>query len=171
MVLQKKTYIFALKIRKTLFLLINKKKVMKVREVNLGGGLVRLIIEPTCSCERSIPTSVVDDIARDVFSRKHTCCVEPKHNVCSCTPNREPDGIDIHVDRPLRENFRSHMSWCDAMAKYRTLERVAKDCDWECREPMKGTPNYRNFSEPKWVPNEGWEYFDMFDDDDDDFWM
>jgi len=142
---------------------------MKVREVNLGGGLVRLIIEPTCSFERSMPTSVVDNIARDVLSRKHTCHIEPKHNVCCCMPNREPDGIDIHVDRPLRENFRSHISWCDAMAKYRTLERVAKDCNWECREPMKGTPNYRNLSEPKCVVDEDW-VGPNWDDDDDDFW-
>lgn len=142
---------------------------MKVREVNLGGGLVRLIIEPTCSFERSMPTSVVDNIARDVFSRKHTCHVEPKHNAFRCMPNREPDGIDIHVDRPLRENFRSHISWCDAMAKYRTLERVAKDCNWECREPMKGTPNYRNLSEPKCVVDEDW-IGPNWDDDNDDFW-
>ena len=54
------------------------------------------------------------------------------------TPN-EPHGIDIHVDRPLRENFWSHHEWAKAMAKYRTLEDVAKDCDWPCKEPMKGT--------------------------------
>ena len=51
----------------------------------------------------------------------------------------KPHGIDIHVDRPLRENFWSHRDWADAMAKYRTLEDVAKDCDWPCKEPMKGT--------------------------------
>jgi hypothetical protein len=55
---------------------------------------------------------------------------------------REPDGIDIHVDRPLKENFPSTHDWALAMAKYRTLEDVAKDCDWECREPMKGTEFY-----------------------------
>jgi hypothetical protein len=42
----------------------------------------------------------------------------------------------------LRENFASHHDWAMAMAKYRTLEDVAKDCDWECREPMKGAEFY-----------------------------
>jgi hypothetical protein len=83
----------------------------------------------------------------------------------------EPDGIDIHVDRPLRENFGSLDSWARAMAKYRTLEDVAKDCDWECREPMKGTDFYQSpFAKPSrveesWVDDVCW--FD--DDEDDDF--
>ena len=62
---------------------------------------------------------------------------------------QEPDGIDIHVDRPLKENFPSMQDWALAMAKYRTLEDVAKDCDWECREPMKGTEFYNGIPQKK----------------------
>lgn len=118
----------------------------------------------------------------------HTCVSNP----CHCgrveselTPKRrsyseldrlkrcgEPDGIDVHVDRPLIENFRSRSEWALAMAKYRTLEDVAKDCDWECREPMKGTDFYR--SQPTvcsvWVDEDEWDNdFDWFDNDDDDW--
>lgn len=134
---------------------------MRVRKVNLGNGVFRLVVEPMLSCERNVPTHAIDKMVEDVIRREKGCCVPTPH-VCEapkpwwerecrqpirpiphCVPNREPDGIDVHVDRPLRENFWSHRDWCDAMAKYRTLEHVAKDCDWECREPMKGThPNY-----------------------------
>ena len=53
---------------------------------------------------------------------------------------REPDGVDIHVDRPLRENYFSHHKWAVDMANYRTLIDCAKKCDWPCKEPMKGVP-------------------------------
>lgn len=132
---------------------------MKVKEVNIGNGIVRLEVQPSCACERCVPTHVVDSIIRDVIMQKNarntSCNVceprmsmtrVPKFGMPTSTINREPDGIDVHVDRPLRENFRSHMSWADAMAKYRTLEMVAKECDWECKEPMQTLPNYRNFS-------------------------
>ncbi len=135
---------------------------MKVSEVNIGNGIVRLDFEPTCPCERNFPTHVMDSIAKDIFKRRqngNTSCTEvpsfsrptftpmPQFNPCPSTSwDREPDGIDVHVDRPLRENFSSHRSWADAMAKYRTLERVAKDCDWECKEPMQTIPNYRNLN-------------------------
>lgn len=99
---------------------------------------------------------------RDIIKRKRNSCFKPlprcetpwnrpKFGEPCCTnvprftrpcvtqrPLKEPDGIDVHVDRPLRENFCTHHDWALAMAKYRTLEDVAKDCDWECREPMKG---------------------------------
>jgi hypothetical protein len=63
-------------------------------------------------------------------------------------PNREPDGIDIHVDRPLREKFATYGSWVDAIAKYRSLERLAHECDWPCKEPMKGVTEEPRFSAP-----------------------
>lgn len=133
---------------------------MKVSEVNIGNGIIRFEVEPSCICERNVPTHVVDNIIKDVIRQKNlrerqesrcfcqsTMTRIPEFREQHCTmPRREPDGIDIHVDRPLRENFCSQHSWADAMAKYRTLEMVAKDCDWECREPMKTLPNYRNFS-------------------------
>lgn len=176
---------------------------MKIRETVLGNGLSRLDVEPICSCERNIPTHVVDDIMRDIIKRKrnYTCCERkvnhpwldechtevprftrptlceaPRWNrPCAPTkPNREPDGIDIHVDRPLRENFCSRHDWALAMAKYRTLEDVAKDCDWECREPMKGV-NERPWAKktkpscPQVVAAWCDEDDDWFDWDDDDF--
>lgn len=55
---------------------------------------------------------------------------------------REPDGVDIHVDRPRRENYWSHHKWAVDMSNYRMLIDQAKKCDWPCKEPMKGVPNY-----------------------------
>lgn len=83
---------------------------------------------------------------------------------------REPDGIDIHVDRPRREIFCTHREWAEAMAKYRTLEDVAKDCDWPCKEPMKGfeetAPRFP-WMENKDFPSLDEEFEDEWDDDDD----
>ena len=178
---------------------------MKVKVTNIGGGLKRLELEPLCSCESFVPTHVVDNIMRDVIHRENRVAI-PTPTVrrferpfvpqkpCACTSTRrqienawrdtpnEPHGIDIHVDRPLRENFWSHRDWADAMAKYRTLEDVAKDCDWPCKEPMKGTsvehwgrpqrPIFAtsaprcttSFVEPEWnIP--------VFDSEDDLDWM
>lgn len=177
---------------------------MRVRKVNLGNGVFRLVVEPMMDCEKNVPTHVIDKIVEDVIRREkgcvggfnNTCCTyvprfeEPKpwfnRPCCEHTvkpmaipkPNREPDGIDVHVDRPLRENFWNHHDWAVAMAKYRTLEDVAKDCDWECREPMKGThPNY-NFhrEEPKRhtccepTPFDVYSFFNAFEEDDDFNW-
>lgn len=132
---------------------------MKVTPVRLANNLVRLEIEPTCPFEKNIPTHVVDDIMRDVIRREnnHTCTCgapweRPRVAVPPTPPRREPDGIDIHVDRPLRENFRSHHAWCDAIAKYRTLEHVAKDCNWPCKEPMKGMQQPQPLHRPQQSP-------------------
>ena len=138
---------------------------MKVKEVILGNGLSRFEFETSCPCERNIPQHVLDRMIEDVIMQKNSnrqrqnvscschsmCCgavsatpiprfMEPSFSV----PNREPDGIDVHVDRPLRHMFDSYGEWADAMGRYRTLEQVAKDCDWECREPMM-LPNYRSY--------------------------
>lgn len=158
---------------------------MRVKEVNLGKGLSRLEVEPTCFCERNIPTHVIDDIMRDIIEKKkrgdvnnrETCFRENRRSflqqkVEQCwnptrTPNREPDGIDVHVDRPLRENFRSHFAWADAMAKYRSLEQCAKDCDWPCKEPMRGMPQpKKNVEKVKC-----WSFVDDINDEFDDFDM
>lgn len=140
---------------------------MRVNEVNVGGGVVRLEVVPTFRGE-SIPCHVADRVMKDVIARKSRNEVRVRqpwhceHNVNVTRPcvapwvssstrltdrhrqelawrdtNREPDGIDIHVDRPRQENFWSRKQWAEAMAKYRTLEDVARSCDWECREPMK----------------------------------
>lgn len=141
---------------------------MRVKETNLGGGVVRLDVEPTFCGER-IPQHVVDQVMRDLAAMKsnRTCTCDVNRNVnrsrvfpphlnqCNCLSDkhrqelawrdtdREPDGIDVHVDRPRRENFWSRQDWAKAMAKYRTLEDVARSCDWECREPMKGVAEPR----------------------------
>lgn len=138
---------------------INKqiKEIMaRISTENIGGGIHRITVEGN----EYLPTHVADDIARDVFRRENeretntwtsSCCGRVGRTVSTPTfnrptvPNREPDGIDVHVDRPRRENY-GGISWVanDAyqrdLAKYRILERVAKDCDWPAREPMKGAP-------------------------------
>ena len=165
---------------------------MRIKETPLGRGLSRLEVEPMCSCERNLPTHVVDEIMRDIIDRKRCGCVEhrcenpwnrPRFAEPCCTniprftrpcvtpqrPNREPDGIDVHVDRPLRHNFRTHHDWALAMAKYRTLEDVAKDCNWECREPMKGVAE-RPWSKPcHQEPLRTRVVIEVEDDEDDEF--
>lgn len=172
---------------------------MRVKETNLGRGLSRLEVEPMCSSEMNLPTEVVDEIMRDIISRKGRngtreenvyvpkfsrpmstmdfhCGCENRECMCGRRPemNREPDGIDVHVDRPLRENFADIVDWINAMDKYRTLEDAAKECDWECREPMKGTcecerkPRYNeNWFEEEFVDELEDDDFDEFEDEDD----
>ena len=63
-------------------------------------------------------------------------------------PNREPDGFDAHIDRPLRENYRgdwfaSQKAFDTDMRKYREAERAVKACNWSTREPMgNGIPQW-----------------------------
>lgn len=64
--------------------------------------------------------------------------------------SREPDGIDIHVDRPRRENYYSHKAWVKDMAEYRMLIDQAKKCDWPCREPLQGVPSYVHDNRRDW---------------------
>ena len=173
---------------------------MRVEKINLGNGVFRLVVTPMMACENNIPTHVVDEMVKDVIRQEkgcasrfnEPCCTrvprfeEPKpwFNRPCCEhvvrpmampkPNREPDGIDVHVDRPLRENFYTHHDWAVAMAKYRTLEDVAKDCDWKCKEPMKGThPNYNfirptEMPKPRCVEQKPW-WSEIVEDEEDDF--
>lgn len=120
---------------------------MRIKEVNVGNGVARFDVEPMTWDEKFTPRHAVETMIKDIIKekKKNNVCVDRNPwNDCNnwnrcqpIQPMREPDGIDVHVDRPLRENFWSHCEWADAMAKYRTLERVAKDCDWPCKEPMK----------------------------------
>lgn len=64
--------------------------------------------------------------------------------------DREPDGVDIHVDRPRIENYYSRHEWAHDMANYRMLIDQAKKCDWPCKEPMKGIPNYVSHIQRDW---------------------
>lgn len=56
---------------------------------------------------------------------------------------REPDGIVVHVDRPLRENYAytpsGRVEFDNDMRKYRELERAAKACDWSNRGTIADT--------------------------------
>lgn len=170
---------------------------MRVIKKNLGGGLFRFEPVATTSweCIDSIPTHIMDRIMEDVFETerfndKQECksTFTPECHKTNCCENfgpkkrsyaeldalkhfGEPDGIDVHVDRPLRENFASHHDWAMAMAKYRTLEDVAKDCDWECREPMRGLDFYNtsnaNNHECCCNCNECQTSWDWFDEDED----
>ena len=132
---------------------------MRIKDVNLGGGLFRLEVEPTHCCENvhNVPTHVMDDIMRDVTRRVGN----KQHNDC-CNqspraerpwlngmprpmqkPMREADGIDIHLDLPRREMYGgwdAEIGYQRDLKKYRQLEQLAKECNWPCREPMKGAP-------------------------------
>ena len=152
---------------------------MRIKETKIGGGLSRFDVEPMCCSERNIPTEIVDEMVRDIIKRKQgeTCFCgrnDYRHNSCKrnygcgCNeryniikPMREPDGIDVHVDRPVRENFFTFEDWRRAMMKYRNLEDAAKICDWECREPMKGTcDSFKHCYE--------FDDFDIFDEDEEE---
>lgn len=59
---------------------------MRINDVNLGGGLYRLDVEKSC-CEPTPPTSVMDNIMRDVVSRMkgESTCGHPNHPWgCGC---------------------------------------------------------------------------------------
>ena len=52
-----------------------------------------------------------------------------------CIFDREPDGVQIIVDRPRIENYDSRGKWAKDMSTYRNLIDLAKKCDWETRIP------------------------------------
>lgn len=149
---------------------------MRIKDVNLGGGLYRLDVEPTCWGENinCIPTHAMDDIMRDVVKKRNSGCgctsTQPRDSFgrfvstrtktwpCGCQqkPNREPDGIDAHIDRPRREMYGgwdAEWGFQNDMKKYRKAEEAIKACTWPCREPMQTTtPNYRNLSAAPCAP-------------------
>ena len=83
-------------------------------------------------------------------SMHKSCCTERQ---CKCnareftapTPRhdftREPDGVQINVDRPRREKFASRSQWANAMSNYRMLIDQAKKCNWESRIPSNIPPH------------------------------
>ena len=46
----------------------------------------------------------------------------------------EPDGISVRVDRPRMANYTNFGKFTEDLAKYKSLERAAKDCDWMNRD-------------------------------------
>lgn len=67
---------------------------------------------------------------------KHRVVERPVHDF-----TREPDGVQINVDRPRTENFSSRRTWAEAMANYRMLIDQAKKCDWPSRVPENIPPH------------------------------
>ena len=83
-------------------------------------------------------------IAADILG-KNACCggfnkpvFTPKPCNCGCTAHtpkpqprfdREPDGVQIVVDRPRQENYRTRQAWAQDMANYRGLIDQAKKCE------------------------------------------
>lgn len=90
----------------------------------------------------------IDEIFDEAFGRRDEACDCPSmaRFGCPCSrcermtfeEMREPDGIDLHVDRPTRDMFYFEDDFRDAMRKYRELERLARETNWPCREPMRG---------------------------------
>lgn len=46
----------------------------------------------------------------------------------------EPDGIAVRVDRPRMSDYTDFGEFTDDLAKYKSLERAAKACDWPNRD-------------------------------------
>lgn len=102
-----------------------------------------------------------------------TCpkCAPRKATPKPCAPrhdfNREPDGVQINVDRPRVENYISRHDFAVDMANYRTLIEQAKKCEWKSRVPENIPPhvhaNRRDWyedNEPRIAPNfrGGWDW-------------
>lgn len=69
---------------------------------------------------------------------KGVCGTMPTPKGCGCVmTDREPDGIKIQVDRPLRENFRTNSEFTLAKMRYNRLIDAAEDCDWPLRNPKE----------------------------------
>lgn len=92
-----------------------------------------------------------DETPKTKFTTAPKCETSEK-SAFEYTPDftREPDGVDIHVDRPRRENYYSHKAWAKDMAEYRMLIDQAKKCDWPCREPLQGVPSYVHNNRRDW---------------------
>lgn len=82
-------------------------------------------------------------LAVELLGGKKECCSTPapapftkKPCNCGCaahTPkpkfDREPDGVQIVVDRPRQEDYTSRHAWAQDMANYRGLIDQAKKCE------------------------------------------
>ena len=119
---------------------------MRVKDSYLGNGLHRLDVEPMFPNETdNIPQDVIDNMMMDIIvngaqsAAKNNCADSYAKNECAWYQNRtdevkfsnKPDGIVVQVDRPKQEYFDTYREWSAAMDKYRTLERLADECDWE----------------------------------------
>lgn len=176
---------------------------MRIKETVLGNGLSRLEVDDRFgrTLPTHVVDEIMRDICNRKRRNEETPRTTTRtRGGCGCSCNldrglgamptspfrhrhedtpfrdtpREPDGIDIHVDRPRREIFCSRSAWADAMAKYRLLEDAAKECTWPCKEPMKGTekPSHKEimWDEPWNADDDMWDddfdFEDGFEDDD-----
>lgn len=121
---------------------------MEVKFMPLGNGVERIVVTKSCN-EQFIPQHVLKQIVDDAICQRQNeeRRVRFDNSNYRMQPNREPDGIDVHVDRPLRENFPNYRSWERAISNYRNLEYAAKRCDWPCREPMRGQEKPMEFED------------------------
>lgn len=110
---------------------------------------------------------------------KATVVVEDKHPFgCRCRKckpvrpnampqrdfNREPDGVQINVDRPRRENYRSHRQWAEDMADYRVLIDQAKKCGrWPSKKPANIPAEVHANRRDWYEDNEPFNPADVFD--------
>jgi hypothetical protein len=133
---------------------------MKISTENIGNGIIRFTAEPQIPSEKNTPQFAIDLMVEDAIKQESARLKAPIEKPKANKPHYEttttwdkpsygipepiekiipePDGIDIHVDRPLRKEFGSFAEWHEAMLNYRELERLAHVCDWPCKEPMKG---------------------------------
>lgn len=116
---------------------------MKIQAKHIGSNVVKIQTDPV---DAFVPEEVLRTIARDAINEPPCACATNHERWGCCTDmpmydepmmTREPDGIDAHIDRPLRHNFGSFDAWQRALRKYRNAEDAIKACDWECREPMQ----------------------------------
>lgn len=109
-----------------------------------------ITVEEGMPSQKTVARQMVDTMIKDMFDLndcdmaamfgevKQDCRCSKKYKPNMFVPMGEPDGIDIHVDRPLPHMFEYDFQFRNAMAVYRELERLAHEADWPCREPMRG---------------------------------
>lgn len=134
---------------------------MRIEVNEIGNGLVRINAVDSFN----VPVSILDEAAKDIMRRRkngdmgHTCTPRSTWG-CGCsqpTPNREPDGIDVHVDRPQRQNYAGNPYLAEKafnkdMSKYRSLEAIAKSCNWPCKENLHCAPTAQHVAAHANVP-------------------
>ena len=116
---------------------------MDVVEEMAKESLRKECITPTCSCCNTAHQVPCREERPASLASKFVYPSQP-------TSSREPDGVDIHVDRPRQENYWSRQQWAKDMANYRCLIDQAKKCDWPSKEPMKGIPHYASQIQRDW---------------------
>lgn len=94
--------------------------------------------------------------------------VQKKPCTCGCaahTPkpqfDREPDGVQIIVDRPRMENYYSRQTWARDMANYRGLIDQAKKCESIKTRKPDFIPNEVHNNRRDWYDDHGQGFEDV----------